>query len=206
MQYECHRFYRLDATSRELHFYIEDTDECLYMGEYTAWEDYNFSPMNNLMKNFKKKRSASPKELEYKQEAIEIVAEILSRGVPATPCFNDALFVPVPPSKTKDDENYDDRLLKVLSLASIDFRELVSRKISREAQHTKEEKRPRPEDHVKEYEIITSALTPNTKRICIFDDVLTTGSTFKAMQLILKQHLPDAYVFGFFIARRIFNS
>jgi hypothetical protein len=79
--------------------------------------------------NLKKPMDRKDKpEWRYKTWAISRSAEMLREVVPDT-WITRVTFVPVPPSKTKDHAEYDDRLLQILQrLAAgreLDVRELV---------------------------------------------------------------------------------
>lgn len=202
-KFECEKLCRIDAGSQDLHFYLEASDTCLYMGDYLSRQKYDCSPMNNLISNLKRPLNYAPNVLEHKTGAIDTVAEIMNRLVRDTKEFKDSVFVPAPPSAEKNDPMYDNRLIQILQMANIEYREMVIRKASRPAQHSSDEKRLPPKEHSKEYFVDTSTLTPCPSRIFIFDDILTTGSTFKAIQIVLRHHFPDIPINGFFVARRV---
>jgi predicted amidophosphoribosyltransferase len=44
---------------------------------------------------------------------------------------------------------------------------------------------------------------PAPRKIILFDDVLTTGASFKAAQTLLRENFPNAPIAGIFIARNI---
>ncbi len=47
-----------------------------------------------------------------------------------------------------------------------------------------------------------SLLEPTPDAIIIFDDVLTTGAHFKAVEAVLRTHFPELPIAGLFLARR----
>ena len=118
-------------------------------------------------------------------------------------------FVPVPPSKAKDDPRYDDRLLRVLARLGrdqqTDVRELVLQQRSTAAAHESDD-RPRPHDLVALYDIDETKADPEPQRFVVFDDLLTTGSHFKAVAQVLRDRFPDKPIIGLFIARRAPDS
>ena len=57
-------------------------------------------------------------------------------------------------------------------------------------------------DLVKHMSIERTLLNPAPAAIFIFDDVLTTGAHFKAVETILRANLPDVALAGLFLARR----
>ena len=64
------------------------------------------------------------------------------------------------------------------------------------------EARLHAEELIANYRIDDALAAPPPRDIVVFDDVLTTGSHFKAMQHVLKERFPDIAVRGLFIARR----
>ena len=46
-------------------------------------------------------------------------------------------------------------------------------------------------------------LSPTPKAIAIFDDVITTGASFKAAQIMIKKEYPETPVIGIFVARSL---
>jgi hypothetical protein len=47
-----------------------------------------------------------------------------------------------------------------------------------------------------------SVAKPRPEAICVFDDVLTTGAHFKAVQVWLQNEFPGVPLAGLFLARR----
>ena len=44
----------IDDLLRSDHLYLTENDRCFFFREYTAYEDYDYSETNSLIKNFKK--------------------------------------------------------------------------------------------------------------------------------------------------------
>lgn len=187
------------------HSYLDPGDECYFVGEYTARAGYAFSATNDLIQNLKKPmdRFGRP-EWKYKDWAITRAGDMLREAVPQE-LLRTATFVPVPPSKAKDDPRYDDRLLKVLGRAAsgqpIDVRELVVQQRSTAAAH-ESDNRPSPQELIAGYAVDETKVDPEPQRLVVFDDLLTTGSHFKAVAQILRNRFPNKPIIGMFIARR----
>lgn len=189
------------------HFYLTPSDKCFFLGEYTSRKGYEYSETNQLILNLKKGLDKiNTKEWKYKNAAIEKYGAILAK-IFIDKDISGSVFVPVPPSKSKTDPLHDNRLVQVLEKANFYslinkflIKELVIQKISTEAFH--ENFRMEPGALAKLYEIDTSKLEFNPKRFIIFDDMLTTGSHFKAVQAILKNTFPNVEVVGLFLTRR----
>lgn len=200
------RLTKVDDLSRPDHYHLTADDTCYYIGEYTARKGYSFSATNGLIINLKK--SVSVKETpqwKYKKQAIKQAASAL-RAALNDDALNAVTFVPIPPSKSKSDPLYDDRLSCVLHTIrpnpSLDIRELILQQNSMDAVHFNEN-RLSPDDLKECYEIDKKLIEPLPNNIILFDDVMTTGSHFKAAQSILCEIFPNANILGLFIARRV---
>ena len=192
---------QVDAVSRPDHYYLEDSDSVFYLREYTSRRGWSHGETNQLICNLKKPmgRVGLP-DWVYKSRAITQCARELRAAVQA-----DATWVPVPPSKAKSDSLYDDRLCQILRKAfpQGDIRELVTQPVSTAASHTTGQSKPLPSQLAANYTIDASLGQPKSA-VIVFDDILTTGSHFKAMQLKLAQTFPRAEIYGLVIARRVF--
>jgi predicted amidophosphoribosyltransferase len=201
------RVLKVDALTLPDHFYLDDQDICFYAGEYTAGAGHAYSETNQLILNFKKtvdKRGTA--QWQYKERAIQQAADILRAAIKADAQIT---FVPIPPSKSKIDPLYDDRMLRLLQATCAgrhtDIRELVVQVQSAEAAHLAD-RRPTPDELIANYHLDERLAQPAPARIFIVDDVLTTGCHYKAVQQILTQRFPQARVAGLFLARRVPKS
>ncbi len=203
------RLLKVDKLALPDHWYLSEDDICFYIGEYTAQKGYKGSDTNQLITNFKKRMDQKGKRgWHYKGDAIQEVAAAFRAAI-GDSSIGAMTFVPVPPSKAKDDPMYDDRLTRMLKAMNpdiqVDIREIVVQETSTLEAHLSDE-RPRPEDLIELYSIDESLAGPTPDCIAIVDDMLTTGSHFKAMQTVLTTRFPSAYVIGLFIARRVPNT
>lgn len=201
------RLTKIDDLTRPDHTYLEPADACFFLGEYTARGGYAASRTNDLINNLKKPMSYRdrPAVWQYKEGAINTCAQDL-RKILGQGGIQGLTFVPVPPSKAKEDPNYDDRLLQILQKMgqgiAVDIRELVLQTESMAASH--EGERASIAELVANYSINEDCRNPApTGRLVIFDDVLTTGRHFKAMQRVLHDSFPNLPIRGLFIARRL---
>lgn len=192
------------------HHYLEDGDECFFYGEYTARKGFSYSDTNDLILNFKKsvEKQGTP-EWQHKELAVQEVANILT-SLEAWTDLKNCTWVPIPSSKNKLHPQYDDRLLQTLKLMKIsesglDYRELITILQSREPAH-RLDLRPSPCDHYANFEIERSLLQPNPSAIVIYDDVITTGSGFKAVKRLIEETFPGVRIIGVFVARTTRNS
>lgn len=111
----------------------------------------------------------------------------------------------MPPSRAKEDPEYDDRLLRIVQVMTkdlaCDVRELVLQHKSVPAAH-KAPMRARPEDHYQNYYIDEATADPEPACILIVDDVLTAGAHFAGIKRRLGERFPGVPIYGCFYARR----
>jgi hypothetical protein len=199
------RLSKIDELTRPDHTFLEPGDDCYYLGEYTARAGFAFSATNDLIQNLKKPmdRRGTP-QWKWKTWAIDRSSEMLREAVPEQ-WLARATFVPVPPSKAKDHPEYDDRLLQILRKVGegrqLDVRELVVMTESIDPAHLTDDPRS-VRELVRKMKLDRSAAEPAPEAICVFDDVLTTGAHFKAVQLFLRTEFPHVPLAGLFLARR----
>ena len=203
------RLTRIDDLMRSDHVYLSEDDVCYFIGEYTARKGYAYSATNQLVLNFKKTmdRRGLP-EWHHKGRAIMVAALAFRTALEPMrrEMLNKLTFVPIPPSKAKDDPLYDDRLTQMLNLIrpdpKLDVRELIVLKHSIDAFHSSDV-RPGPDEIEGLYRIDDELTQPEPDLIVIVDDVLTTGAHFRSAQAVLSSHFPTAKIIGLFIARRV---
>ena len=206
------RFSKVDELilRNQEHYYLDEGDECFYIGEYTARRGYAFSETNNLIHNLKKspeRRGTS--EWRWKEHAIRGAGNLLKAVLTHESnieWLKRSTLVPIPPSKIQADPLYDDRMLRVLEELGkgldLDIRELIRQRESTAAAHERDD-RPSPSEIAQNYDIDKELAEPTPRQIAVFDDLLTTGSHFKAMKMVLEGRFPDVPVAGIFIARRV---
>jgi len=128
---------RIDDLHRPDHYRLDPTDECFFIGEYTAGRGFAHSTTNQLIYNLKKTvdRRGTP-EYWHKEEAIRRAGRALSLFL--NPEFvRHGTFVPVPPSCVPDDPLYDDRITQVIRQIdpNVDAREIVRQIVSTPGAH-----------------------------------------------------------------------
>jgi hypothetical protein len=195
------RLQKIDDTNRRDHYYLAEEDECYYLYEYTAGAGWQGGATNQLIHNLQKKKGDGG--YHYKAPAIAQCATDLSRAINAK-WLAGATLVPVPPSKNKGDPLFDDRMVQVCrairSPGPSDVREMVEQINSTDT--FKGGHRQSPDELQDNYRIVANELALAHPTIGVVDDVLTTGSHFKAVKTKILAERPDAKVVGFFVARR----
>ena len=176
------------------------------MLEYTPRQEPPYSETNNLIWNLKKPVDRKGRrEYYYKEKAIQTSGDLL-RGVLNVEWIPSAMLVPIPSSKTKQNPLYDDRIVQVLNrmtrnLNGCDVRELVIQTEDLDSFH--DGCRLRPHQLRDYYELDENLCEGDPPReVTLFDDLLTTGSHFKAMQGVISERWPNVPISGIFIARR----
>ena len=196
---------KIDDLTRRDHYFLDRSDKCVYIGEYTARAGYQHSQTNQLISNLKKglERRNKP-DWGYKADAIGKAANAF-RAVLSKKVLDEFTFVPIPPSKVKGDPEYDDRMTQVVRnirlSPPVDGRELIIQTKSTIAMH-ESDARLRPAQIEALYRIDERCVSPQPIALVLVDDMLTTGAHFKAAQSLLASLFPGVPTFGLFIARR----
>ena len=204
---------KIDRALLPDHHCLDDDDLCGFLGEYNPRGDLPFSKyikkgLNSLIMNFKKK--PGDPWIQYKARAIdEISQRFLNAGDNFNAWLSQATLVPIPPSKSKADPLYDDRMLQVLQQLNVDgtldIRELVLQHQSTPEVHLSRE-RPSMSTIRQNYYINEAEAGALKGSIGLFDDVITTGAHFKAAKSLLFEWFGDITVYGIFVARRVPRS
>ncbi|MDP8250691.1 hypothetical protein [Pseudochrobactrum saccharolyticum] len=199
---------RIDTSLLADHVKLTINDECYFWREYTSGRNYLFGPGNDLISNLKKKPSISNvHELRHKERVIAECSQFFSTAINMD-WLKTAVLVPIPGSKIQGHPDYDDRLIRVCrgirSNMPLDIRCLVRQNQSSVASHESgNAARLTVEELLELYEIDETLIPPEPKNIAIFDDVLTAGTHYCAMQIKLSERFPNARIVGFFVARRV---
>ena len=195
----------IDELTRRDHCYLQETDVCAFIGEYTARAGYEHSQTNQLIFNLKKSPERRGRaEWSYKEKAIRQAGRTFE-AVLTEQALDDYTFVPIPPSRARGETGYDNRMSQVIQAIrpsrSVDMRELIVQTESTEAAHDSRV-RLSPHEIAGLYRIDEALTTPKPLVVVVVDDVLTTGAHFKATQSLLRSRFPGVSVFGLFVARR----
>ncbi len=190
------------------HSHLDSSDDCYFLREYIPHVGFSGGQTNSLISNFKKgmDRQGRP-EWRHKVRATRQIAEELATAL-RLDWLKVATLVPIPPSKTRQNPLYDDRMTQVVRLIGpfkgldCDVRELIVQTADMEPAHTADE-RPRPEEIRANYRTDEAIANPIPKKIGIFDDLLTTGAHYRAAKTLLMERFPGVPIAGIFVARRI---
>jgi|HubBroStandDraft_6_1064221.scaffolds.fasta_scaffold02206_11 hypothetical protein len=199
------RLQKIDEHTRPDHSYLAEDDECYYLREYTPRQGPYYSSTNDLIINLKKPVDRRGRaEYQYKESAIGQAGDEL-RSVLNADWLKKAVLVPMPCSKAKGEALYDDRLLRVIHRMTLGLdcaiRDLVLQTGNLPSFHDGCRLPPNMlVNYYKVDELLCAGANPEV--VGIFDDVLTTGSHFKAVKAVIQGRWPGVPVIGVFIARR----
>lgn len=200
-----YRLQKIDELLLPSHQYLTADDECFFFMNYTRL-NLGFTPENDLILNFKKdmSRRNNAAEWKWKAKAIKQVSDIFLQNLPEINEPN-VLFVPIPPSRARTDELYDNRIIQVLTnfcqdRANAEFREIIT--LANNMTPTHEEKKS-PEEIIPLLTVDDALCQDQKEIIFLVDDVITEGAHFKACQAVLQQRFPNSRIKGLFIARTI---
>nr|WP_199044844.1 hypothetical protein [Dyella sp. ASV24] len=198
------RFQRIDPSEYD---FLQDDDHCVYIGEYASGEGYA-GEINQQIVNIKRTPTelvAAPKFVYWKDRAIDYWGRRLLERLSVQQIQNDITFVPAPSSKAVGDPDHDDRLERILHhieqrTQGMDIRPVIETANSRECQH--QHGRLSVDEMVATMTVDQSQLEkPLRPIVVVFDDVMTRGATYKAMQRLLAPIPNTGRVIGVFLAR-----
>jgi predicted amidophosphoribosyltransferase len=189
---------------RKEHFYLTPADECYYLFNYKPGVGYNDNAVNRFVADYKRAPATQKSVAGSKLTALAQVKRLLAACLPEVFDLCDITVVPVPPSKTRESAQHDDRNYRVLSWLQqlgLHAQELVYCERDMYAAHAG---RQRPTLHqLTENLSVNHELLRYTKRkVVLFDDVLTSGAHYTACKQRIQEVLPAVDVAGVFIARR----
>ena len=195
---------RIDELLISNHPFLSKSDECYFLMNYPPYSRFGRTIENTLLMDFK--LSNEKCNTEYwrtkKIEAIDKIYKILEECLPKITTDN-TLFVPMPTSKNKNDSSYDARLPNILHRYCDeifgDCRELILTKETTPSTHTSARKKP--EEIFANLELNMLLCDGKAEDILLVDDVITTGSHFKACKTLLESQYPLANIKGLFFGR-----
>ena len=96
------RLTAIDDAARGDHWYLRRTDVCRYLGEYAAGKGAAYSAVNGLILDFKMAVSRAGRRDQAQKDKAIGEAAALRRALEGS-VTEGAVFVPVPPSRARDD-------------------------------------------------------------------------------------------------------
>lgn len=215
------RLKKIDPLILDDHYRLNDNDSCYYLMEYYSdtvkllksesqqkQREMTYSLVHNLKKSPSLKYR-NPSIYKYKERDINKVIKYFRSAIPVRHFSALVTFIPIPSSKMKSDKDYDDRMPRIVKGiakgSEVDYRELIYRTESIESSH-QTSVRLSPNEHMQYLAVSEDLSTPEPKTAFLFDDIITTGSTYIACKQLLLKHFPFLKIYGLFIARRVIPS
>lgn len=185
-----------DGTGRTRWHLTQGQHQVYFYRQYISRAGFNRCETNQLITNLKKSPSASRVELYYKNQAIQQFSQELC-SLFSTINYNMKVTW-IPSSKAPDDPEYDDRLIRVVQNTCsrnnyLEAAEVFTRSESSVPLHGGGERNP---DKIAEEWEMNSRVLNGCNYICIVDDVLTTGASFRAAHDLIVAAHPGIFVFG----------
>ena len=190
---------RLDV-SQDIPVFIEQEDEVYYAREYISKGGCKASEANQLIMNFKKPVSRrGQREWYYKEQAIDRFARELAAALK-----ENTIIAAIPSSKCQTDPEYDSRLEDTLAAAkrykqSLIIEQPIVVNATSVAVHAGGSRRP---DEVYTH-LVWKGFSREVTQVLLVDDVLTTGSHFRACKRLILEHCPGTRVAGVFWAKTV---
>lgn len=165
------------------HVYLGPADKCFFAGTYRCRG--SAESLRSLVLGLKR---SEPRAV---MEAAKLISSIIPQFWKDT-----FTFVPVPPSSA----TRPSPLISVLKRAGVrDVRELIVQPEATPASHNGW--RPPPSDRAGLYELLGTGLSAAPQTVVLFDDVLTTGSHFRAAKMTIRNRWNSVDIVGLFLAR-----
>lgn len=197
---------------RENRVALTEDDRCYYYMTYNPFSDLLTNDEKQTITNIK----ISPEELQktpsrayWKNQSIREVAQWLTQTLKKHTALIDYLWLPAPSSKTKNDAHYDDRLQQILTRVNQQipafkwFDALYVKKTVEKSRQSNQRNVQQKLGNLTIDKGFVQALPLPHKKVVVFDDVLTSGATYKAAQLKIKSVDASIDVIGIFIAKAI---
>jgi predicted amidophosphoribosyltransferase len=174
-------------------------DECYYIREYCPGKGFLYSETNQLVKNYKHDVKTRHDLEVHKTSSINKFAEELSLFFDDSKVYYLSF---IPSSKNRSDKRYDDRLEKTLFKlkelrSKIVIENPVSIKFSMRASH---KGGPRLINDLFENYGWDGLKNNEIGNLYIIDDIITTGSHYKAFKNFIMKHRPGIEIIGLFWA------
>jgi predicted amidophosphoribosyltransferase len=163
------------------HCYLDTGDECYFTDEYECRHRQGIKPQILSLKR-------------GNMSAIPGMAEELALALPPEWAAG-YTFVPMPPSSGAASPLRS--LIRRLPVR--DIRDLLVQ--VRDTPPSHDGWRPTPEQRVKLMTLNELEVDPEPRAVVIVDDVLATGSHFRAAKMLVRQRWPNMRVIGLFLAR-----
>ena len=209
------------VTEKDHITYIEESDKCGYYMEYTIGGGWKASEANRLILNFKKdlKMMRNPYyEIEHRDDAITQFAKDLSKPISLIlkKYSNSIINISfIPTSTSKKDPNYNDRFELVCQKLKDEFQNKISFhfpiEVIESRPNSSGRNQIRDRDYIKDLKknfFWQEFPKEEPNILIIFDDVITSGSQFRAYKEFLIENInkKPSKIIGIFWAKAIHHN
>lgn len=194
---------RIDESHRITH--VRNDDICIYAREYHGGgQGYNAGETNQLILNFKKSPTKKTNTNEWYYRERDVMRFATEASVLFKPEVNYALTA-VPSSKASTDPEYDNRFEDMLRQLvrlrpNLVIEWPISVRATQQAAHRGGSRRP--EEIIENY-VWNGFANGVPETLFVFDDVVTTGSHFRAASDFLRANGFTGRIVGTFWARTL---
>jgi len=182
---------------------LKVTDVCYYYLERRPG-GFDKSNANHRINNFQKSTSCKgTAEWYYRNQEIKNFTNDLTRFLGEQAFITDAALVPIFTSSPRTAGSFNDRLIKLVSMAA----EIDPRFVARDLFHVKERIRkskdggPRLPDEIKPFILFDGFGQIIPRTVFLVDDVIASGSHFRVCHDIIKESHPEVEIIGVFLSR-----
>lgn len=208
------KFLELAEEHMHEHSYLNIQDNIYYLEEYRSGDGYAGNG-NSLIINLKKSvERKGTDEWKHKEKAIIDMAILLAEEMDNGNGVKRKIYwIPIPPSKIRTDPLFDDRTYRILTLATAISSSKKHFVVDALHQNSNRESFSTSTDKRDIANLVSNYLMndipnydPETDMIVIFDDLLTTGCHFKAVEEVILNRYDNAKIMGIFVARRVLRN
>lgn len=197
--------------------YLDPSDVCFYYLIYTPRAGYSFSEANDTVINYKipigtdNGLRAKPARKYFKNQAIAYYADAIegflrakrlkTSGEPLSMLGSAVGLIPMPPSMSPDDSDYDDRNVRTCELIANRIGCKVCRDIETiRTSFPSHSGGPRSPEEIKPTLRRIGHEADNCDFVFLVDDVLSSGAHYAAAKNLLTSTGCQSQVFGLFLA------
>lgn len=199
-------WYKFDGTVYSYPTYVDPSEDCRFARDYIPGKGYAGGQTNDLVLNFKQDISKkNTNSWQYRNWAVGVFADELASAFKST----SQIFVTnVPTSKPRGSSSYDFRfedMFKVLKTKRPNLNIFFPLDVAT-AQTPSHHGGTRTPATLQSNLVLTSFPNVHPERIVLVDDVVTSGSHFRACVDFLRAKGFQGEIIGLFWARTIFPS
>lgn len=160
--------------------------------------------VHRFIRHFQAPSGMSEPYREYKNDAIRHAAAAFTKTIPAAWRRRGCIFVPIPPSRLRQDPAYDDRVRCALDAVSppLPVHDGLSQLLPTRAKA----KGMTPWMRAELLRFDCKSLDIRPHAVIVVDDVVASGAHFAAARMVIRATLPGVAVCGLFLAASVAHT